>query len=257
MKTVVLIPAYNAAKTIKKIVDRIPRQIVEEVIVVNDGSTDNTQAVLEEIPGIRVLRHERNKGYGAAQITLYTAAIESGADFIAIMHADGGHFPEELASMIGPLQDGKADVVAGSRTVGLISQARPLLGSKTAGAMFRGAMPPHKFAANLFLTWLANLAFRTDYHSYHCGFRSFSRDALQRVPFASLTQGYLFDTALLMECHVLGLRIVEVPISAHYDVDAGSSVNSVGYGLKVLMYILKRRFRPASVVSRLKTAEEP
>src|SRR4030095_4771108 len=94
MKTVVRIPAYNAAKTITGVIDRIPKGTVDEVIVVNDGSADNTQEVLERIPSIRVIAHPQNRGYGAAQITLYNAAIEAGAEAIAFMHADGGHFPE-------------------------------------------------------------------------------------------------------------------------------------------------------------------
>lgn len=255
MSVVVLIPAYNASKTITKVIERIPKGLADEIIVVNDGSQDNTQEVLERIPSIRVISHPHNRGYGAAQITLYQAAVESGADFIAIMHADGGHFPEELPVMLAPLRDGSADVVAGSRTVGLLRGAKPLFGSKTIGAMFRGAMPPHTFAANLALTWLANLAFHTNYHSFHCGFRSYTREALTRIPFASLTQGYLFDAASLMESHVLGLRIAEVSISTHYDKAAGSNVPSIRYGFEILLYIFRRRLRMAKDIGRLKVAD--
>lgn len=255
MSVVVLIPAYNAGKTITKVIERIPKGLADEIIVVNDGSRDNTQEVLERIPSIRIISHPQNRGYGAAQISLYEAALESGADFIAIMHADEGHFPEELPVMLAPLRDGSADLVAGSRTIGLLREAKPFLGSKTLGAMFRGAMPPHKFAANLALTWLANLAFHTNYHSFHCGFRSYTRDALMRIPFAGLTQGYLFDTASLMESHVLGLRIAEVPISTHYDEAAGSSVPSIRYGFQILLYIFRRRLRMAKDIGRLSVAE--
>lgn len=245
MKTVVLIPAYNASRTITKVIERIPKGVADEIIVVNDGSKDDTQEVLERIPSIRIIAHPQNRGYGAAQMSLYAAALESGADFIAIMHADGGHFPEELPLILAPLRSGSADVVAGSRTVGLLEQAKPLLGSKTLGAMFRGAMPPHTFAANLALTSLANVAFGTNYNSFHCGFRAYTREALTRIPFASLTQGYLFDSMSLIEGHVRGLRIVEVSIGTHYDANAGSNVNSIRYGFEVLYYIFKRRLQMA------------
>lgn len=256
-KTVVLIPAYNAGKTITRVIERIPNNVADEIIVVNDGSVDDTQAVLERIPSVRIITHPENRGYGATQITLYAAALKSGADFIAIMHADGGHFPEELPLILAPLRDGSADVVAGSRTVGLLREAKPLCGSRTLGAMFRGAMPPHTFAANLALTWLANLAFRTNYNSFHCGFRAYTKEALARIPFATLTQGYLFDTASLMESHVLGLRISEVSISTHYDKDAGSNVNSIRYGLEILLFIFKRRLRMTKAVDRVDSVVDP
>ncbi len=122
MKTVVLIPAYNASKTITRVIERIPQGLADEIIVVNDGSRDNTQEVLERIPSTRVITHPQNRGYGAAQIT-------------------------ELPTILAPLRSGSADVVAGSRTLGLLRQAKPLLGSRV--------------AANLALTALANLAFHT------------------------------------------------------------------------------------------------
>jgi glycosyltransferase involved in cell wall biosynthesis len=141
MKICVIIPAYNAGKVIASVIERIPAGLIDEVIVVDDASRDNTFEVLSAIPGLTVLRHSENRGYGGTQITLHDTAIQRGADVVVLMHSDGGHFPEELPRLLEPILAGQAEVVLGARIHGLIEKAQPLLGSSLLGALLNGPIP--------------------------------------------------------------------------------------------------------------------
>lgn len=242
MKRVALIPAYNAGKTIEKVIRRIPEGAVDEVIVLNDGSRDDTLSVLRRISNIAVLSHEKNRGYGSAQVTLYQAALEREADHIVILHSDGGHDPEEIPKMLAPLREGY-DVVVGSRTRGIRMHAEPLLGSRFLGAAFNGPMPAYKFLGNVGLTFLINTAFGTGYYSFHSGYRACRGELLEKIPFEQFARNYLFDMEFLLECHRHGVSIKEVPVGTCYDKDAGSSASSIKYGLGVLRFVLSRRIR--------------
>ena len=244
MKTVALIPAYNASKTITGIVDRIPREFIDEIIVVDDGSIDDTYERLKELEGITLIKHEENLGYGAAQLSLYKAALTVNADYTVILHADGGHYPEEIPVMLAPLMGQEpADVVVGSRTRGIMNGAKPLMRSKLLGAAFRGSMPAYKFIANIILTAFQNICYGTRYRSFHSGFRACRRDALLKIDLEKLTSWYLFDTQFLLEVHNNGLRIVEVPVGTFYDEDAGSSAPVLRYGVRIVLFSLKYTFR--------------
>ena len=241
MRTVVVIPAYNAARVVAEVIARIPHNVVDKVIVVDDGSRDNTFEVLSALPNIEALRHAENRGYGGAQITLHQAALDSGADIAILLHADGGHFPEELPQLIAPIQSGQADIVVGSRLVKMLRETPKVAGSRWLGAALPRPMPAMRFIGHVGLTAIQNLIFDTHYYSWHEGFRATTREAIQRLPFRQFGKGYLFDTEFLIAAHRAGLRIVEVPVSAHYDIRAGSSVQSFSYGLRVLWFVFTQR----------------
>ena len=243
MKTCVIMPAYNAGKVVASVIERIPAGIIDEIIVVDDASHDNTFEVLSAIPGLTVLRHAENRGYGGAQITLHDAAIQHGADVVVLMHSDGGHFPEELPRMLEPILNGQAQVVLGARIHGVIDETQPVLGSPLLGALWNGSIPPARLMGHLFLTGIQNYIFGTHYDAWHSGYRAMSRDAIIRVPYHDFGTGYLFDTEFLLAAHLAGLKIKEVPVSSFYDPRSGSTVEPFSYGLKVLRYVLMRRWK--------------
>lgn len=242
MKTCVIMPAYNAGKVVASVIERIPTGLIDEIIVVDDASRDNTFEVLSAIPGLTLLRHVENRGYGGAQITLHDAAIQRGADVVVLMHSDGGHFPEELPQMLEPILAGQAQVVLGARIHGAIEKARPLLGSSTLGALLKGQMPATRLMGHLFLTGIQNYIFGTHYDAWHSGYRAMSREAMLRVPYHDFGTGYLFDTEFLLAAHLAGLKIKEAPVSSFYDPRSGSTVEPFSYGLRVLRYVLMRRW---------------
>jgi glycosyltransferase involved in cell wall biosynthesis len=242
MKTCVIMPAYNAGKVIASVIERIPSGIIDEIIVVDDASRDNTFDVLSAIPGLTVLQHAENRGYGGAQITLHDAALQRGADVVVLMHSDGGHYPEELPRLLEPILTGQAQVVLGARIHGVVEKAQPLLGSSVLGALFNGPMPPARLMGHLFLTGIQNWIFGTHYDAWHSGYRAMSREAMLKVPYHDFGTGYLFDTEFLLSAHLAKLKIKEVPVSSFYDPRSGSTVEPFSYGLKVLRYVLVRRW---------------
>jgi glycosyltransferase involved in cell wall biosynthesis len=243
MKTCVIMPAYNAGKVVASVIERIPSGLIDEIIVVDDASQDNTFEVLSAIAGLTVLRHVENRGYGGSQITLHDAAIQRGADVVVLMHSDGGHFPEELPKLLEPILSGQAQVAFGARIHGVIEKSRPLFGSALLGALFNGPMPATRLMGHLFLTGLQNFVFGTHYDAWHSGYRAMSREAMLRVPYHDFGAGYLFDTEFLLEAHLAGLKIKEVPVSSFYDPRSGSTAEPFSYGLRVLQYVLMRRWK--------------
>ncbi|MBI5351804.1 MAG: glycosyltransferase family 2 protein [Chloroflexi bacterium] len=243
MKTCVIIPAYNAGKVVTSVIERIPAGLIDEIIVVDDASRDNTFEVLSAISVMTVLRHTENRGYGGAQITLHDAALQRGADVVVLMHSDGGHFPEELPQMLEPILSGQAQVVLGARIHGVIENSKPFLGSSLLGALFNGQIPPTRLMGHLFLTGIQNLVFGTHYDAWHSGYRAMTREAIHKVPYHDFGTGYLFDTEFLLAAHSAGLKIKEVPVSSFYDPRSGSTVEPFSYGLKVLRYVLTQRIK--------------
>jgi glycosyltransferase involved in cell wall biosynthesis len=241
LKVVALIPAYNASRTLEGVVARIPCGVVDRILIVDDGSTDGTYELMRRLPGVDAIRHDVNRGYGGAQATLYRAALDSDAELSVILHADGGHRPEEIPAMLAPAREGRADVVVGSRLLDLLAQARPIMGSRRLGAVMKSPMPPHRVAGHLALTALQNACYGTAFHAFHDGFRVCTREALTRVPFDRLTKCYQYDTEFLLASHKLGLRIAELPVSSYYDARAGSSVPVVRYGFEVVRRALSYR----------------
>jgi glycosyltransferase involved in cell wall biosynthesis len=222
----IIMPAYNAGRTIEAVFDRIPppaQARISHYVVVDDGSTDDTQSALSRLanrmPHLVPLRHEVNRGYGAAEKTLLRYALNEGAEVAILLHADGQYSPEKIPEMLQPFDSGEADIVQGSRMLG-------------AGAL-RGGMPLYKFVANKSLTALANLVFGMRMAEYYSGYMAYSRVALQVIPYEKLTDSFHFDLQMLVMARIKGLRVQEVAIPTIYAGEV-SHLEPIKYGLNVL-----------------------
>ena len=220
---VVVMPAYNAAKTVAKTHGDIPTQIVDRVILVDDASQDDTPEIARRL-GLEVIVHLQNKGYGGNQKTCYIEALAQGADVVVMLHPDNQYDATRIPSMIQPILDSKADLVLGSR----------LLGGRD--ATLKGGMPIWKYISNRFLTTVENLAFGTHLSEMHTGFRAYSRRLLTTIPFLLNSDDFVFDSEVIAQTVACGFRITEVPVPTRYFPEA-SSVNfrrSLVYGLSTL-----------------------
>ncbi|MGA7732399.1 MAG: glycosyltransferase family 2 protein [Chloroflexia bacterium] len=222
-KVVVVMPAYNAARTVEKTHGDIPPDLVEKVILVDDASQDDTPEIARQL-GLDVHVHVQNKGYGGNQKTCYLEALTSGADVVVMLHPDNQYDATRIPAMIAPILEGKADLVLGSR----------LLGGRS--ATLEGGMPIWKYISNRFLTTVENTAFGTRLSEMHTGFRAYSRRLLTTIPFLLNSDDFVFDSEVIAQTVAFGFRIAEVPVPTRYFPEA-SSVNfrrSVVYGLSTL-----------------------
>jgi glycosyltransferase involved in cell wall biosynthesis len=222
-KVIVVMPAYNAARTVAKTHGDIPPDLVEKVILVDDASQDDTPEIARQL-GLDVHVHVQNKGYGGNQKTCYLEALTSGADVVVMLHPDNQYDATRIPAMIGPILEGKADLVLGSR----------LLGGRS--ATLKGGMPIWKYISNRFLTTVENLAFGTHLSEMHTGFRAYSRRLLTTIPFLLNSDDFVFDSEVIAQTVAFGFPITEVPVPTRYFPEA-SSVNfrrSVIYGLSTL-----------------------
>jgi glycosyltransferase involved in cell wall biosynthesis len=220
-KIVVVMPAYNAAKTIEMTYREIPMDLVDEVVVTDDASPDDTVDVARRL-GLHTLVHETNRGYGGNQKTCYTAALELDADVVVMLHPDYQYTPKLLPAMISMLTDGPFDVVLGSRILG--------------GSARKGGMPLYKYVANRFLTAIQNLLGDAKLSEYHTGYRAFTREVLERLALLENSDDFVFDNQMLAQILMADFEIGEVSCPAAYFEEA-SSINfqrSVKYGLGVL-----------------------
>ncbi len=221
-KIVVVMPARNAARTVSDTVAGIPADVVDEVILVDDKSTDDTVEVVRSLP-VRLIWHPHNVGYGGNQKTCYLEALQRGADVVIMLHPDGQYEPEILPRMARPIIDGEADMVLGSRF------AEP-------GAALAGGMPRWKYIANRCLTVTENRVLGTDLSELHTGYRAYSRELLLTIPFLRNSLDFSFDSEMIMQAVHFGFRIVEVPARSRYFPEASSVTFKPGvvYGLKTL-----------------------
>jgi glycosyltransferase involved in cell wall biosynthesis len=220
-KVFVVMPAYNAVKTIERTYADIPREWVQEVIVVDDASRDQTAAVASRL-GVQVIVHRQNYGYGANQKTCYSEALRQGADIVVMVHADHQYDPTRIPQILAPIIEQKADMMLGSR----ISDGQAL----------RGGMPLWKFIANRCLTTLENLILGQKLSDLHTGFRAYSRGFLEQVPWFMNSDDFVFDTEMIVQGVACGFKLAETPVPARY-FDEASSVNfkvSTRYGLLTL-----------------------
>jgi len=220
-KIVVIMPAYNVEKTLEKTYREIPLEFVDDVILVDDASSDRTPEVAWKM-GIRTIIHETNLGYGANQKTCYRAALEIGADIIIMVHPDYQYTPKLIPAMASMIAYGEFDAVLGSRILGV-------------GAL-QGGMPLYKYIANRFLTLFENLLLSHKLSEYHTGYRAFSREVLERLPLEKNSNDFVFDNQMLAQLIWFGYRIGEVSCPTKYFPEA-SSINfrrSFVYGLGVL-----------------------
>jgi glycosyltransferase involved in cell wall biosynthesis len=227
-KIVVVMPAYNAEKTLSQTVAEIPRETVDEILLVDDASTDKTVAKSVELELI-TFEHERNYGYGRNQKTCYREALNRGADVVVMVHPDYQYSPKLIVPMAGMIAFGEYDVVLGSRILGK-------------GAL-AGGMPFYKYVANRFLTLAQNILMSQKLSEYHTGFRAFSREVLENLPLEENSDDFVFDNEMLAQAAFFDYRIGEISCPTRYFEDA-SSINfsrSVKYGFGVLSTSMKFR----------------
>ena len=220
-KLLVVMPAYNAERTLERTWSEIPRDVVDEVILVDDASQDGTVQVSRSL-GLPTLVHEKNLGYGGNQKTCYAAALARDADIVVMIHPDYQYEPRLVPAMASLIALGVYDAVLGSRIIGK-------------GAR-RGGMPRYKYVANRFLTLAQNLLLGEKLTEYHTGCRAFSRRVLESLPLASNSDDFVFDNQMLAQAFYFGFRVGEVSCPTRYLPDS-SSINfarSVRYGLGVL-----------------------
>jgi glycosyltransferase involved in cell wall biosynthesis len=221
---VVVMPARNAARTLRQTFAAIPREWVDEIVLVDDGSTDGTVDLARELP-IKTIWHPHNVGYGGNQKTCYLEALQQGADVVVMLHPDGQYPPTVIPSLVEPIVAGEADVVLGSRMA-------------EKGAAREGGMPLHKRLANRGLTAIENRILGTDLSEMHTGYRAFSREVLLTVPFLRNSLDFAFDSEMLMQASHFGFRFAEVPVRSLYFDDASSV--SIGpasvYAVKTLWF---------------------
>ena len=221
-KVVVVLPAYNAAKTLEKTYKEVPGDLVDEVVLCDDNSRDNTAALAGEIGIKHIIVHEQNKGYGGNQKSLYNKALELNADIVIMLHPDYQYTPKLIPSMVNIIGEDLYPVVIGSRILGM-------------GAR-RGGMPMYKYIANRFLTFTQNLLIHYKLSEYHTGYRAFSREVLESINFNQNSDDFVFDNEMLSQIIYAGFDIGAVTCPTKYFEEA-SSINfsrSMKYGLGVL-----------------------
>lgn len=225
-KVVVVMPAYNAAKTLHMTYAELPHDVVDLVILVDDGSKDDTIRIAREL-GLELFVHDRNYGYGANQKTCYREALKTGADIIVMVHPDYQYDPTLLPEVIRPIQEERADIVLGSRLLG--------------GDPMAGGMPWWKFISNRFLTECENWVFGLKLAEYHTGYRAYRREALESVNVEMNSDAFIFDQEIVAQFVEVGLRITEVPVPTRYFPQASSASfwQSSRYGLEILWLLAR------------------
>ena len=231
-KIAVVMPAYNAEKTLKRAFDEIPKDIVDDILLVDDKSSDGTVGLARSL-GIKVFVHDKNLGYGGNQKTCYSQALKAGADVVVMLHPDYQYPPKLITAMSALITSGIFDVVLGSR----------ILGNKA----MKGGMPIYKYAANRILTLLENIMIGQKLSEYHTGYRAFSREVLLSLPLLENSDDFVFDNQMLLQAFYFGYSVGEITCPASYTKES-SSINfsrSVVYGLGVLQtawkYMLEKR----------------
>ncbi len=229
-RVMVVLPAYNAARTLERTVAEIPPGIVDDVFLVDDASHDDTVALARRL-GIPVVVHPRNRGYGGNQKTCYTEALRRGAEIVVMLHPDYQYTPKLIGAMAWLVASGEFDVVLGSRILGT-------------GAL-KGGMPLYKYVANRFLTFVENILLGVKLSEFHTGYRAFSRETLERLPLGECSDDFVFDNQILAQAIAFGFRIGEISCPTKYFPEA-STINfprSVAYGCGVLATAVQFRLQ--------------
>lgn len=222
MKVIAVMPAYNAARTLEPTVRDIPPGTVDEIILVDDASVDDTAATARRL-GLTVVQHDRNRGYGANQKTCYRMALERGADIVVMIHPDYQYDSRLTPHLVDFIRHSYVDVMLGSRI-------------RTRREALAGGMPPYKYVFNRILTLIENVATGTNLSEWHTGFRAFSREVLETVPWELNSDDFVFDSQMLVQCVACGFRIGEIPVPVRY-YDTSSSISlrrSITYGARTL-----------------------
>ena len=231
----IVLPAYNAAKTLTRTLEEIPSEFRKNIILVDDASKDETVKIARDA-GLHVVVHPRNRGYGGNQKTCYTEALASGADLIVMLHPDHQYDAKVIPRMVQPIIDGEADAVFGSRMLG--------------GHPLEGGMPGWKYTANVLMPAIATLVFRRYLAEIHSGFRAYSRRYLETVRFMENSDDFIFDTEIIAQGMMNKLTFRETPIDTRYFPEA-SSINlwrSILYGFGILTVLFKYGLHHAGLV---------
>ena len=225
-KVVVVMPAYNAGRTLRLTYEELPKDSVNLVILVDDGSTDETLEVARGL-NLEIFVHNRNYGYGANQKTCYAEALKAGADIVVMVHPDYQYDPTLLPQIIEPIVKGEADLVLGSRLMG--------------GSAVRQGMPWWKYLGNRALSRLENLVFGLSLSEFHTGYRAFRREVLETVNYAMNSDGFVFDQQIIAQMVAARFRIAEIAVPVRYFPEASSAgfVDSVVYGLRILLLLAR------------------
>lgn len=234
-KITVILPAYNAAQTLKRTFDELPHDIVDDIILTDDASSDNTVEIAQQL-GIHTIRHQNNLGYGGNQKTCYQAALARGADVIVMLHPDYQYCPKLVTALASMILSDQYDAVLASRILGK-------------GAL-EGGMPLYKYIANRALTFIQNLLIGYKLSEYHTGYRAYKRELLESIPFLKCSNDFVFDNQIILQAAYFGFRIGEISCPTHYFPEA-SSINfrrSVVYGLGVLWNSVAFRAQRMNIV---------
>jgi glycosyltransferase involved in cell wall biosynthesis len=248
LKVVTVLPAYQAAKTLERTLAEIPHEVVDDIVLVDDASKDDTVAVARKL-GLRTIVHEQNLGYGGNQKTCYREALALGADIVVMLHPDYQYTPRLLGALVHVIASGHYDIVLGSRIL--------------AQSAIAGGMPVYKYVANRALTLAQNLLMGQKLSEYHTGYRAFARPVLEQLDLASFSNDFVFDNQMLCAAIQHGFRVGEVSCPTRYFDDASSISfrRSVTYGFGVLRTAWQyARWRPRQVplpVSELAPAAAP
>jgi glycosyltransferase involved in cell wall biosynthesis len=230
-----VLPAYNAAQTLHKTISELDRNVIDDILLVDDDSTDETVRLARQL-NIRCFLHKKNYGYGRNQKTCYAEALKSGADVIVMLHPDYQYSPRLATAMAAMVVSGEYDAVLGSRIIG--------------GRARRGGMPLYKYVANRFLTFVENLLLGSKLSEFHTGYRAFSRKLLEELPLHENSDDFVFDNEMLAQVIFFDYNLGEISCPARYFAEA-SSINfrrSVIYGLGVLWTALRFRLEKMGIV---------
>ncbi len=226
-KVIIVMPAYNASKTLKQTIDAIPKDSYSEILLVDDNSKDDTVQKAKEL-GLKVVKHDKNLGYGGNQKTCYRTALEMGADIVVMLHPDYQYDPRLVPFLAGLIENDICDVMMANRI-------------RTRKEALKGGMLFYKYFFNRCLTITENVVLGLNLGEYHTGYRAFSKKVLETINFEKNSDDFVFDQHIIVQIAIAGFRIGEIPVGAKY-FDEASSINfkrSVEYGLGILLVLLK------------------
>lgn len=237
-KVIVIMPAYNAAKTLEQTYNEIYKDFVDEVILVDDNSQDETREIAKQL-GIKTIVHKENKGYGGNQKSCYKAALKSGADIVVMLHPDYQYTPKLIPAIVSMMAFEEYDAVFASRMLG--------------NSALKGGMPLYKFIANKFLTAFENILTNQKLSEYHTGFRGFTAEALKTLPLESCNDDFIFDNEIIALMFYNNFNIGEISCPTKYFKEASSInfVRSCKYGLGVLAVSIKYRLAKLGIKSKI------
>ncbi|MBX0348737.1 MULTISPECIES: glycosyltransferase family 2 protein [Haloarcula] len=236
MHTVAVMPVYNGAETVRDVVDRVPWDTVDELYMVDDGSTDDSWDVLttleSEYDEIRAFQHDENKGYGGGQKTLYDEVLDRGGDIAVMIHQDEHYAPEEIPEVVEPIENEDDTEIVFAPRYGMLS----------------GGYPLHRYLGNRILTTFQNVTLGTDLYEFHTGFRAYSAAALEEIDYHNCTDQFHFDTDVVGEIQRAGLydNLKEVPTDCYYDDNASANPWIFSYTLNCAKSVVNYRFGPDS-----------